>query len=396
MSIDMTVLANDGMHPDGVRLLKEAGFRVDTEKKDPEQLLKVIGKYAALTVRSQTEVPEPLIEAGVENDGKLKVIARQGIGVDKIDVKAAYKYGVAVQISPSGNTIAAAELTIGLMIAVGRGIFPAYEAILRGEFLGENGLQLQGTTLGLFGCGRIGTEVARRAHAFNMNVIGCDPKPVMPPEITSVSLEYLLKTSNFISIHVSGNPLILGEEQFKLMEQKPYIFNVARGGCIDEQALYTACITGKIAGAALDVHANEPKRGGQFKSILTPLPNVLLTPHIGASTEQAQRETSMETARGIIDYLVHGNFTNMIMVGDAIKPEETEFDNLFITNSDVPGAFWRIDEVLSQHGINIRDIKSNSIEGTPYVLTVYRVHPKPPIKVLRELRALDVVEYARL
>lgn len=290
----MKVLITDAIDEAGVKILKERGFEVDLMELTPEELLERVEEYDALIVRSRTKVTEEVIRRGKN----LKVIGRAGVGVDNIDVKAATERGIKVVNAPIASTNSVAELTIGHMIAMLRWIPEATASMKAGRwekkrFMGE---ELQGKTLGLVGSGRIGTEVAKRAQAFGMRTIAYDP--YLPKEIAEKnnielldSLEELLKQADIVSVHAALTEEtyhMLNYEKLKLMKRGSYIVNCARGGIIDEDGLLKLLREGHLAGAALDVFEQEPPG----ESPLFELPNVSLTPHIGASTREAQRRAA--------------------------------------------------------------------------------------------------------
>jgi len=298
----MKVLVADQIDEMGVEILRKEGFEVDVEELSQEELLKRIGEYHALIVRSRTKVTREVIERGE----RLKVIGRAGVGVDNIDVKAATERGIKVVNAPVASTNSVAELTIGHMIAMMRWIPAATVSMKAGKWEKKRfkGEELQGKTLGLVGSGRIGTEVAKRAQAFGMRTIAYDP--YLPKEIAERnniqlldSLEELLEESDVISVHAALTEEtyhMLDYEKLKLMKKGSYIVNCARGGIVDEDALYRLLKEGHLAGAALDVYEREPPG----KSPLFELPNISLTPHIGASTKEAQRRAAEIIAEEVV------------------------------------------------------------------------------------------------
>ena len=301
----MKVFVADQIDEIGVEILRKEGFEVDAEEPSQEELLRRIGEYHALIVRSRTKVTREVIERGE----RLKVIGRAGVGVDNIDVKAATERGIKVVNAPVASTNSVAELTIGHMIAMIRWIPEATQSMKSGKWEKKRfkGEELQGKTLGLVGSGRIGTEVAKRAQAFGMRTIAYDP--YLPKEIAERnniqlldSLEELLKESDVISVHAALTEEtyhMLDYEKLKLMKKGSYIVNCARGGIVDEDALYRLLKEGHLAGAALDVYEREPPG----KSPLFELPNISLTPHIGASTKEAQRRAAEIIAEEVVRVL---------------------------------------------------------------------------------------------
>ena len=285
----MKILISDKLAEEAIEYLRDQGFEVDFNEVSPEELLNVIPDYEAIIVRSRTKVTSAVIDAGTA----LKVIGRAGIGVDNIDCAYAKSKGIPVVYAPTGSTLSVAELAIGHMMALARHIPQATVSMKANKWEKKKfmGIELNGKTLGFIGSGRIGCEVARLAKVFNMTTISYDPyldKGIAERyglELTD--LETVLKTSDFITIHAvitDETRGMVGAEQLAMMKTTAYLVNCARGGIVDEDALYDALKEGKIAGAALDVFASEPPKDTN----LVELDNILLSPHIGASTKEGQ------------------------------------------------------------------------------------------------------------
>ena len=308
----MKILVSDPLHPDGIKMLRDAGFEV-IEQPDIsyDELKEKIKEFEVLIVRSRTKVTREIIESAE----KLTLIARAGVGLDNIDVKAAQEKNIAVINAPEAPTYSVAELVIGLMIAALRGIPRGDMALKEGKWIKKEllGRELNGKTLGIVGFGRIGQEVAKRALAFNMKVLAYDVIGELAKKAEELGVEFvgttkealykLLKESDIITLHVPLLPStyhMIGRDEISLMKNGAVIINTSRGGIIDEKALYEALKEGKIAAAALDVFENEPPTDVSLK--LAQLPNVVATPHIGASTEEAQRKAATIIAQKIIDY----------------------------------------------------------------------------------------------
>jgi len=298
------ILATDGFEQEGVEILKKAGFQVtESATLPPEKLSEVIPEYDVLIVRSATKVPAEVIQRG----SRLKIIGRAGVGLDNIDINAATACGVIVMNAPEGNTISAAEHTIGLLLAMARKIPQANASVKAGLWEKKKfmGTELYGKTLGVIGLGRIGRRVAFIARGLGMKVLAHDPfvgqETVKETEISLVSLEGLLKQADFVTLHL---PLtdktrgLINEQTLALMKEGAGIINVARGGIIDEAALYQALCQGKLGAAALDVFEKEPL---PQDSPLRSLDNVILTPHLGASTHEAQVNVARDLATQIVD-----------------------------------------------------------------------------------------------
>ena len=301
------VLVADPLSDKGIDILSEnAQVDVKTGLK-PEELIAIIGDYDALVVRSQTRATEELITAGK----KLQVIGRAGVGVDNIDIEAATLRGIIVVNAPTGNTISAAEHTIALMLALSRHIPRANASLKSGAWKRSSfmGTEVRDKVLGIIGLGNVGAEVAKRAHGLQMRLIGYDP--FISPEradnlhVDIVPLEKLLKEADYITLHI---PLlevtknIIGAKELKLVKQTAYIVNTARGGLIDEEALVEAINKDNLAGAAIDVFLEEPCT----ESILFSNDSIIVTPHLGASTKEAQSLAATDVARQIVD-IFNGN-----------------------------------------------------------------------------------------
>lgn len=300
------VLVSDLLSQQGLDVLRESGdFEVDVILNlSEEALLDRIADYDALLIRSATKVTKSVIDAAT----CLKVIGRAGVGVDNIDVQAATRNGVLVVNTPTGNTIAAAEHTIAMLLALARNIVPAGISLRnrswqRNDFIG---VELYGKVLGTVGLGRIGREVAYRAQAFEMHVIAYDPyisaSAAERMGIRLVDRETLFRESDYISVHTHLSAETyhsIGEQEFGLMKPSCRLVNCARGGIVDEGALCDALKSGQLAGAALDVFENEPATD----SPLLDLENFLAVPHLGASTSEAQEHVAVEVAQQVINAL---------------------------------------------------------------------------------------------
>jgi D-3-phosphoglycerate dehydrogenase len=298
------ILVADPIGAEGVDLLKtHAEVDVKTGMKPPE-LLAIIADYEGLVVRSETKVTKEVIEAAK----KLQVVGRAGIGVDNIDLEAATAAGIAVVNAPTGNTVAAAEHTMALMLALSRNVPAAHQSLKAGEWKRSAfmGVEVRAKTLGVCGLGRVGSEVARRAQSFDMKLIGYDP--FVAPDyakrmgIELVSLEELLAQSDFITLHTpltDGTRHMISDDQVKLLKPGARLINVARGELVDEQAILNGLESGQLGGVALDVFAQEPPQNTE----LVGHPKVVVTPHLGASTEEAQREVAIEASEQVLTVL---------------------------------------------------------------------------------------------
>ncbi len=387
----MKVLLNDNLASEGIRVFEELGIETDTRKRDLNELIREIGEFDALIVRSATKVPREVLEAGAR--GKLKIVGRAGVGYDNIDVEAASENGIVVKCAPYGNTNAVAELTLCLMLNISRNIPQAYHSLKEGKWRKSafKGTELSYKTLGILGCGKIGQRVGELARrGFDMEVIGYDICPCAESTLKYVSKEEVLSKADYVSIHTGGKATIVGEKELSLMKPTAYLINTSRGSNVDAEALYKALKEGKIAGAAVDVYTEEPKgEGAEFKNKLRELDSVIFSSHLGASTVEAQRETSMEIARVVARYLFGGDFTSSVNAGETIEFEEKPIYPLFIHHRDVPGVFANIDKVLADNDINIRANYSRQIGKSGYAISVYVLHTKVSHKIIDTLKSID-------
>ncbi len=300
----MQILVADPIAEEGLEILRHYA-QVDIKPKlKPEELKAIIGNYDALIVRSQTQVPAEIIEAGE----KLKVIGRAGVGVDNIDVAAATKKGIVVVNAPTANTVSAAEHTIALMLALSRNIPKANSQLKSGRWQRKElvGTELRNKTLGIIGLGNVGSEVAKRAQAFEMCVIANDPfvstNYARKLKVDLVPLDQLLEQSDFITLHVpltATTKGLIGAEELAKVKPTVRIINCARGGLVDEEAVVKAIEDGKIAGAAFDVFSTEPvTNSSRFKS-----DKIVVTPHLGASTIEAQANVAKDIAEQVLTVL---------------------------------------------------------------------------------------------
>ena len=318
------VLVTDAIAPEGLDLLGSM-VEVDVKRGLQEwELVEAIRDYEALVVRSETKVTPRVIEAGA----RLRVIARAGIGVDNINLEAATRAGIPVVNAPLGNTVAAAEHTLALMLALARNVPQAYASMREGEWRRSAfmGIEVRDKALGIVGLGRVGTEVARRARAFGMQLLAYDP--FVSPDFAGrlgarlVGLEELLGSADFVTLHTpltaSTNKLI-GARELALLKTEARLINVARGELVDEEALLEALEAGHLEAAALDVFTDEPPQDWR----LAQHPKVIATPHLGASTEEAQREVAIEAAQQVLAVLEGRPAANTVNA-PSLRPEVQE------------------------------------------------------------------------
>ncbi|HUI89592.1 MAG TPA: D-2-hydroxyacid dehydrogenase [Anaerolineales bacterium] len=296
----MKILVCDKTEKEAVEQMRSAGLIVDVRDDiTPEELMNVLPAYDGMVVRSRTKVRQPLIDVCPN----LKVIVRGGVGLDTIDADYAKSKGITVMNTPMASSASVAELTIGYMFALARSLYRAAASMKSEKWEKKNfeGDEIGGKTLGLVGVGNIGRAVAKRAGALGMSVVAYDPYVKAVDGVKMVALDELLKQSDYISLHLpktkeSAN--MIGAAQFTKMKNGVRIINCARGGILDETALHDALVSGKVAGAALDVYAEEPPTDWR----LVKLPNVICSPHIGAATKEAQGRVGAEVAEKLIEF----------------------------------------------------------------------------------------------
>ncbi|MBL4758703.1 MAG: phosphoglycerate dehydrogenase [Rhizobiales bacterium] len=336
------VLISDKLSQAAVEIFKNRGLEVDFQPdlgKDKDGLLAVIGNYDGLAIRSATKVTQKIIDAATN----LKVIGRAGIGVDNVDVQAASKRGIIVMNTPFGNSITTAEHAIAMMLATARQIPAADRSTQAGLWEKSRfmGVEVTGKTLGIIGVGNIGSIVASRAQGLSMKVIGFDPflsaERALEIGVEKVDLEELLRRADFISLHT---PLtdktrnILSADAINQTKKGVRIINCARGGLVDEAALKVALDAGHVAGAALDVYAQEPAT----ENILFGVDNVVCTPHLGAATSEAQENVALQVAEQMSDYLLNGAVSNALNM-PSITAEEAPRLRPFCTLAEHIGSF---------------------------------------------------------
>ena len=336
------VLVSDKLSPTAVQIFKDRGVEVDYLPDlgpDKEKLLSVIDQYDGLAIRSATKVTEKLIAAATN----LKVIGRAGIGVDNVDIPAASRKGIIVMNTPFGNSITTAEHAIALMFALARQIPEANASTQAGKWEKNRfmGVEITGKTLGIIGCGNIGSIVATRGVGLKMNVVAFDPflseGRASELGVQKVELEELFARADFITLHTPMTDKtrnIINADSIGKMKDGVFIINCARGGLIVEADLVEALKSGKVGGAAIDVFEVEPAR----ESALFGLENVVATPHLGAATSEAQENVALQVAEQMSDYLIKGAVSNAINM-PSITAEEAPRLKPFVKLAEVLGAF---------------------------------------------------------
>ena len=336
------VLISDALSPAAVQIFKDRGVEVDFQPnlgKDKDKLAALIGEFDGLAVRSATKVTPKILEQGA----RLKVIGRAGIGVDNVDIPAATAKGIIVMNTPFGNSITTAEHAITLMLALARQIPQADASTQAGKWEKNRfmGVEITGKTLGVIGCGNIGSIVADRAIGLKMKVIAYDP--FLSPEraveigVEKVDLPDLIRRADFITLHTpltEKTKNILGADAIAAAKKGVRIINCARGGLVDEAALRVALDSGHVAGAAFDVFTEEPAT----QNPLFGHPNVVCTPHLGAATTEAQENVALQIAEQMSDYLLRGAITNAVNF-PSITAEEAPRLKPFVTLAEKLGSF---------------------------------------------------------
>ncbi len=366
----MKVLISDNLAPIGEKTLREAGLEVDNKPGlSPEELKSIIGEYDGLVIRSATKVTPELIEAA----SNLKVVGRAGIGLDNVNIPAASEKGIVVMNAPDGNATTAAEHAISMMMSLARNIPQATGSMKAGKWEKKlfMGREVTGKTLGIVGIGRIGSIAASRAQGLKMKVIAFDPH--MPEEVVKkmgielVELDELARRADFISVHV---PLtketrhLLGSEFFADMKEDGMFIDCARGGVVDEEALYNALKDGKIAGAALDVFEKEPT--SLETTPLLSLPNFICTPHLGASTSEAQDNVASVIGEQMADYLLRGSVTNAVNV-PSVSGEVLAKVGPYVTLGEMLGSLQMqlaggsVDEVTLEFSGNLAELDTGPL-----------------------------------
>ena len=375
MTTKHKVLVSDKLSETGLEILRGCSvIEVDVKTgMKPEELIKTIPDYEGIIIRSGTKVTADVLKAAK----KLKIVGRAGAGVDNVDINAASKKGVAVENTPGGNTVTTGEHTIALMCALARNIPQGTASVKSGNWDRKlAGVELMDKTLGVVGIGRVGSIVVSRAQGFKMHCIAYDPfiskEKAQEIGVELVTLDEVWERADFISIH---SPLtdetrhMISTEQFKKMKKGVRIINCARGGIIDEEALAESIKSGHVAGAALDVFENEPP--GK-ESALVGLPQVICTPHLGASTGEAQENVAIAVAKQMVAFFEEGQILNAVNV-PAVDPELLKSIGPYLTLAEKMGNFLA---QLSGHGIKEIEIASSGeiadIDMKPLATSVLR------------------------
>jgi D-3-phosphoglycerate dehydrogenase len=354
------ILVTEAIADEGLALLRQEADVAVTEAVGSEALAALIAPYHGLVVRGKTQVTEAVINAGA----CLAAIGRAGAGVDNIDLDAATRRGIVVVNAPYGNTVSVAEHTLGLLLALARRIPHGDSALRAGQWAKAycQGVQVRGKTLGLVGLGRVGTAVARRAQGLEMKVVGYDPF-VTPDRAARLGVEWkrledVLRSSDFLSLHLPMNEQtsgLIGSAELALMKPSAFVINCARGGLVDEVALLDALETERLAGAALDVFAEEPLPDSPLLSC----DKVVLTPHVAGSTEEALRDTALDVARQVLDVL-QGRMPPYAVNAPALAADEVEQLGPYLDLAERLGSFY-----AQMAGDHLRDVEVSCTGDVP-------------------------------
>ncbi len=336
----MRILIAEPIAPEGVALLRAAHDVDERFGLDPAGLIAIVGAYDALIVRSQVQADAAVIAAGA----RLQVIGRAGVGVDNVDLDAATRAGITVVNAPTGNTIAAAEHTLALLLGLARKVAAADASVRRGEWKRSQfqGVELRGRTLGIVGLGKIGMAIADRARGFEMHLLGMDPYVTAEQAalhgVELVDLETLLHRSDAITVHVPLSRAtrgLIGAKAIAQLRRGAFVLNVARGDIVDEAAVADALRSGHLGGAGIDVFETEPPAG----SPLLDAPNTLLTPHLGASTAEAQVAVAEEVADQVLDVLA-GRAARYAVNAPLLPPEAAGAIGPYLPLAEILGQFF--------------------------------------------------------
>lgn len=396
------LLLLEGVHDSAVQMLAAEGYgAVERVGKalDEDELVRRIEGVHVLGIRSRTQVTRRVLEAA----DRLIAVGCFCIGTDQVDLKAAEQLGVPVFNAPFSNTRSVAELVIGEIVMLLRGIFPKSEGAHRGVWnkSAANSFEVRGRTLGIVGYGNIGAQLGVMAEALGMQVLFYDVTPKLPlGRVQSVeSLDRLLELSDVVTLHVPDTAStrgLIGKREMALMRPGSYLINASRGLVVDIDALGAALRSGHLLGAALDVFPEEPTAADQpFVSSLQGIPNVILTPHIGGSTAEAQDRIGQEVTRKLIDYSDVGttagavNFPSVQLPG---RPSGTRFIHV---HRNVPGTLARVLEVLSRRGLNLASQYLQTDQAIGYVVMDVDTGPGDAREILTELRAVPGTIRAR-
>ena len=388
--IQMKILIPDKVDAQATDILEKAGFVVDNKPGITEkEVIKICGDADAIIVRSGIQVTREILQAA----RNLKVVVRAGVGTDNIDTEAASELGIIVENTPLGNINAAAEHTLTLLMLLSKPVIHSNAELKKGVWDRKKykGSELKGKTLGIIGLGNVGKKVAKVAKALEMDILGFDPfidlAAMREMGITKAELDDLYKGSDYITVHV---PLIdetrnlISDREFAKMKDGVKILNVARGGIINEKALEKALNSGKVAAAALDVYESEPPAC----SALLADQKVICTPHLGASTEEAQLNVALDAAHQIVELLSNGNILNSAQLPNCVL-ERNGGTRITVLHKNVPGMIEHITQELASKNLNIAEMINKGRQDIAY--SIFDVEGSVAEAVLPGIQAIPGV-----
>jgi len=386
----LKVLLLENISGVAVTQFQEAGYEVESLKGalDEKELAGKVRGCSVLGVRSKTRITAAVLDAAPE----LVSVGAFCIGVDKIDRNACSDRGIAVFNDPHSNSRSVAELAMGEIILLLRRVFEASTQMHRGAWnkSSAGAHEVRGLTLGIVGYGKIGSQVSDLAEAMGMRVVFNDIAHVLARgNARPVSFRELLQTADVITLHVDGkaqNRDLFGEEEFALMKEGACLINLSRGFVIDHDALAKQLKSGKLAGAAIDVFPQEPETGGEFKSALQGLPNVILTPHVGGSTEEAQQNIGQFVSAKMVEYVESGNSLLSVNLPHCHLDYEPGSHRLMHIHHNVPGILRAINDILADQGINIERQVLDTRGTVGYA--IYDINRPCDEKLVKQLRAV--------
>jgi len=386
----LKVLLLENISAAAVEAFRAAGYEVEAHKAalEERELIEKVRAVSLLGVRSKTRITAPVLTSAE----KLVAVGAFCIGVDKIDQKAASERGIAVFNDPHSNSRSVAELVMGEIIMLLRRTFQASSEMHRGEWnkSAAGAHEVRGLTLGIVGYGKIGSQLSELAEAMGMRVVFYDSAHVLARgNARGVSFRELLESADVVTLHVDGkkeNQDLFGDAEFRAMKDGACFLNLSRGFVVDHDALAAHIKTGKIAGAAVDVFPSEPESGAGFKSVLQGLGNVILTPHVGGSTEEAQQNIGSFVSAKLLDYVKTGDSTLSVNLPACHLEYEEGSYRLMHIHHNVPGILRAINDILGDRRINIERQSLNTRGNLGYA--IYDINQKCDEELMRELRAV--------
>jgi len=386
----LKVLLLENISAVAAQVFRDAGYEVESSKAalEERELIEKIRGVSILGVRSKTRVSKAVLEAASE----VAAVGAFCIGVDKIDQKTASEHGIAVFNDPHSNSRSVAELAIGEIILLLRRTFQASTEMHKGVWnkSAAGAHEVRGLTLGIVGYGKIGSQLSDLAEAMGMRVIFYDSAHVLARgNARSVSFRELLETADVVTLHVDGKPQnknLFGADELTAMKEGACFLNLSRGFVVDHEALAVCLKSGKVSGAAIDVFPSEPESGAGFRSALQGLPNVILTPHVGGSTEEAQQNIGSFVSAKLLDYVKTGDSTLSVNLPSChLEYEEGSYRLMHIHNN-VPGILRAINDILGDRGINVERQSLNTRGTMGYA--IYDINRPCDAELMALLRAV--------